>query len=250
MPNNAVARRLATVALPLLFGACSWFTDFKQQPSVGTWQELSADSGELKPFRGQPSGSVSTVGTAAAEWQVSYAPLPVTIDSFARIANPVPADERSLVNGRKYYQINCAVCHGDLGDGNGMVKQVTGIGFVLPLTSDRAKGYADGYIWGMMRNGRGLMPSMNRIEERERWDVVNYVRGLQGKYPVPTGPVGRPGETGDKLPGATLLGPQVPSRYFHPVVHVRLAAPEGDGAAETKPAGAEGAAATKPEGKP
>ncbi len=38
----------------------------------------------------------------------------------------------------------------------------------------------DGYIWGMIRNGRGLMPTYNRIEELDRWDVVNYVRGLQG----------------------------------------------------------------------
>ncbi|MBI1809567.1 MAG: cytochrome c, partial [Gemmatimonadetes bacterium] len=236
MTANVIARRAAVLALPLLFGACSWFTDFKYEPSVKPWQQFSADSGELKAFRGQPSGSVSTLGTAAAAWQVSYAPVPGTIDSLSKIENPVPADERSLANGRKYFSINCAVCHGDLGDGNGMVKQVTGIGFVLPLTSDKAKSYTDGYIWGMMRNGRGLMPSMNRIEERERWDVVNYVRGLQGKYPVPTGPVGRPGETGDKLPGATLLGPQVPSQYYHPVVSVRPVKHEGAAAAEIKPA--------------
>ena len=31
----------------------------------------------------------------------------------------------------------------------------------------------------MIRNGRGTMPTYNRIEEMERWDVVNYVRGLQ-----------------------------------------------------------------------
>ena len=36
----------------------------------------------------------------------------------------------------------------------------------------------------MIRNGRGLMPPYNRIEEMDRWDVVNYVRGLQGRYPV------------------------------------------------------------------
>ncbi len=249
MTANVIVRRLGVALLPVAFGACSWMTDFKQQPSVGPWQELTADSGQLKAFRGQPSGSVSTNGTAMAVWQVSYAPLPVTIDSMAGIQNPVAADEHSLDNGRKYFSINCAVCHGDLGDGNGPVKSVTGIGFVLPLTSDKAKGYTDGYIWGMMRNGRGLMPPMNRIEERERWDVVNYVRGLQGKYAVQTGPVGRPGETGDKLPGPTLLGPQVPSKYLHPVVSVHTAKAEGADGAATKSEGAAGAAVTKPEGK-
>ena len=89
----------------------------------------------------------------------------------------------------------------------------------------------------MLRNGRGIMPSANRIEEAERWDVVNYVRGLQGRYPVDTGAVGRPGETGENLPGYTKLGPTVPSAYFHPNVKPREAKGEahGDGAAtETK----------------
>ena len=46
------------------------------------------------------------------------------------------------------------------------------------------KGRTDGYIFGMIRNGRGLMPPYNRIEEMDRWDVVNYVRALQGKLPA------------------------------------------------------------------
>jgi hypothetical protein len=88
----------------------------------------------------------------------------------------------------------------------------------------------------MMRNGRGLMPPYNRIEEADRWDVVNYVRGLQGRYPVTVGPVGRPGETGDKLPGVTRLGPTVPAAYFHPVVVSRAARAGGEAKqAEIKP---------------
>jgi hypothetical protein len=58
------------------------------------------------------------------------------------------------------------------------------------------------------------MPSYNRIEELDRWDVVNYVRGLQGRFAVATGPVGLPGETGDKVPGFTQMGPTRPSPYY------------------------------------
>ena len=70
---------------------------------------------------------------------------------------------------------------------------------------------------------------------------MNYLRGLQGKYAVATGPVGRPGETGDKLPGATRDAPTVPVPYFHPVVHPRP--PRGAGSEAE-------AAVKKPEGKP
>ena len=68
----------------------------------------------------------------------------------------------------------------------------------------------------MIRNGRGAMPTYNRIEEMDRWDVVNYLRGLQGKLPqpVPTGPVGYPGQTGDALPGATMTAPTRPVPYY------------------------------------
>ncbi len=218
------------VLAPLAMIGCEWFTDFKTQPSVKPWGQFSADSGELKGFRGQPTGSVSTHGSLAPGYAVSYANLNLaTLDSFSTIVNPVPADARSLANGRKYFQVTCAVCHGDLGDGNSALRQMNpNYGFAPSLLADLTRNRTDGYIWGKMRNGGVLMPPANRIEEPERWDVVNYVRGLQGKYPVPTGPVGRPGETGDKLPGATRSAPTVPVKYFHPVVHPRQArAPRG-----------------------
>jgi cytochrome c5 len=130
------------------------------------------------------------------------------------IANPVAADARSLLNGRKYYQINCAVCHGPSGKGFAEAP-VTKYGiYAPPLASGPSLGHSDGYIWGIMRNGRGAMPPYNRIEELDRWDVVNYVRGLQGKYTVAIGPVGLPGEGGDKVPGYSQLGPTRPSPYY------------------------------------
>src|SRR5450759_2277711 len=85
-------------------------------------------------------------------------------------------------------------------------------------TADLTKSRTDGYIFGMIRNGRGLMPPYNRIEERERWDVVNYLRGLQGKLgsPVPTGPLAAPGVTGDKVPGFTESAPTRPAPFVKP----------------------------------
>jgi hypothetical protein len=88
----------------------------------------------------------------------------------------------------------------------------------INLTLDITKGRADGYIFGMIRNGRGLMPSYDRIEEMDRWDVVNYLRALQGVNgkTVVVGPLAAPGVTGDKVPGATELGPNVPAPFANP----------------------------------
>ena len=205
------ASRLTTGAALGLLSACSWFTDFKQQPKIDPW-ESAADT---VPARGNPQNSVSVYGSAAPGFIYSRGVLPGTIDSMAGIPNPVAADARSLENGRKYFQINCSPCHGVKGDGNGTVVKYgfVPINLLTPVTQNRT----DGYIFGMIRNGRGLMPPYNRIEEPDRWDVVNYVRALQGKVAgaqVIAGPVGLPGETGDKVPGVTQMGPNRPAPYF------------------------------------
>ena len=88
----------------------------------------------------------------------------------------------------------------------------------INLTTDVTKGRTEGYIFGMIRNGRGLMPPYNRIEEPDRWDVVNYLRGLQGSIgkTVETGPLAAPGVTGDKVPGYTRTAPTRPAPFVKP----------------------------------
>lgn len=211
---NARARSLV-LALPLLLGACEWFTDFKRQPSLWTWEPVK-DS--LTPSRGNPQNSVPTTGTFMAGFQVSYTAMP---DSLAAIANPTPISDASLANGRKYFQINCAVCHGVAAQGDGPATK-----FGMPginLTTDLTKSRTDGYIYGMIRNGRGLMPTYNRIEEMDRWDVVNYVRGLQGLagHPVATGPLAPPGVTGKMVPGFTRMGPTRPAPFYNQWKHAQ-----------------------------
>jgi mono/diheme cytochrome c family protein len=199
--------------LALYTSGCEWFTDFKRQPSLWTWEPVKDT---LTPSRGNPQFSVPVTGTAMAGFQVSYSALPGTIDSMSVIPNPTPVSDKSLANGRKYFQINCAVCHGDraMGDGPATKFGMPGIN----LTSDVTRGRADGYIYGMIRNGRGLMPPYNRIEEMDRWDVVNYLRGLQGSIgrAVAIGPLAAPGVTGDKLPGATTTAPTRPAPFVKP----------------------------------
>ena len=210
-------RRLYASLIPLaasliLLASCSWFTDFKQQPKIDPW-ESPADS---VPPRGNPQSSVPVFGTAAPGFVYDRSPLPPSIDAMAGIANPTPPDARSLNNGRINFQINCAVCHGSLGHGDG---PATRFGMVMiSLTTDITKNRTDGYIFGMIRNGRGLMPPYNRIEEPDRWDVVNYVRSLQGKLgAAPDTAHGRPGETGSLVPGVSVSAPTRPAPYYHHV---------------------------------
>ena len=61
------------------------------------------------------------------------------------------------------------------------------------------------------------MPSYNRIEEMDRWDIVNYLRSLQGKIAIAADTSHcRPGETGAAACRApSRMGPTRPSPYYH-----------------------------------
>jgi mono/diheme cytochrome c family protein len=237
------AQALLLAAAPFALSACDWFTTFRHQPRLEPWENMAIspdtnvkyywakskgiigivgkgtadENGPDFVFRGNPQGSVPVTGTYLAEWQVSRGALPGVIDSIGNaVTNPVPPSDSSLALGRRYFQINCAACHGD--DGQGAKTIIAQYGLAINIVGDVTKNRSDGYIYGMIRNGRGLMPSYNRIEEQERWHVVNYVRGLQGKLgkEVAKGPVGFPGQTGFALPGATATAPTRPSPFAKP----------------------------------
>src|SRR5438105_14673501 len=141
-----------------MLGGCEWFTDFKRQPSIWTWEPVKDT---LTPSRGNPQMSVPTTGTAVAGFQVSYGAFPATIDSMSGLRNPTPATDSSLADGRKYFQINCAVCHGEraVGDGPGIRFGMLGIN----LKSDVTKARTDGYVCGWNRIRRGLVPTYHRL---------------------------------------------------------------------------------------
>ena len=111
------------------------------------------------------------------------------------------------------------------------------------LLTSVTKGRTDGYIYGMIRNGRGLMPNYDRIEDADRWDVVNYVRALQGSIPgvkADTSPAGYPGQNGQMVPGATRTAPTRAAPYRPKDMDDRLLDPAASPAAS--PAAAPAAA--------
>lgn len=103
------------------------------------------------------------------------------------LKNPVPPSLASLKNGEKLFARYCSTCHGPEGGGNGPVAGPpfgTGpFGLVLPIGGQYsvAKGFSDGHIYTTMSLGRGRMPNYSRIPPEHRWDIVNYIRELNGQ---------------------------------------------------------------------
>lgn len=105
---------------------------------------------------------------------------PVSIPNMGAPVNPVAADEVSIERGHTLYTINCVMCHGVTGEGNGQ------IGALLAnkpanLTSLVTQSKNDGALFLTITNGvDGRMPPMvENLTVRDRWDVINYIRTLK-----------------------------------------------------------------------
>lgn len=91
--------------------------------------------------------------------------------------------EEVLKTGTKYYTIHCAVCHGANGQGGEQQSVAETMTLKPPaLNTDKIKGWTDGQIYHVITAGQGMMgPYAAHIPQKYRWQVVNYIRHLQGK---------------------------------------------------------------------
>jgi len=95
--------------------------------------------------------------------------------------NPVPADAVSLERGRLLYDQNCALCHGEGGLGDGPITGFWMADMRPPanLTEARMATMSDSSLYITISQGYGAMPPLREnLTVRERWDVVNYVKGM------------------------------------------------------------------------
>ena len=89
-----------------------------------------------------------------------------------------------LVRGKEMYKVYCAICHGDSGDGKGVLNQFEGTmkGNIANLLAENFGQAAapDGYIYEVISNGKGLMGGYkHNLPVRDRWAIVAYLRALQ-----------------------------------------------------------------------
>ncbi|MDB6124984.1 MAG: ABC-type Fe3+ transport system protein [Pedosphaera sp.] len=92
---------------------------------------------------------------------------------------PMPVTRQVLERGRERYNIYCSVCHGAIGDGNGMIPQR---GYPHPPSYhiDRLRQAPVGHYYDVITHGYGVMYSYaSRVEPADRWAITAYIRALQ-----------------------------------------------------------------------
>ena len=111
-----------------------------------------------------------------------YAAIPV---DAAKQANPVKPTAESLAKGKKWWGLDCAMCHGQ--DGNGKGETAHDMKLTIKDFTDPAtlKDRTDGELFYVIKNGHQDMPPEGpRVKTEENWDLVNYVRSLAKKTPT------------------------------------------------------------------
>jgi mono/diheme cytochrome c family protein len=166
--------------------------------SLGCWEQVSADwfpqmkrqlalqPFELNDYSGSGQGFTPPDGTVpVGNPTIDVASM--AIADQESLANPVPRTLSSMKRGEIIFDRYCVTCHGPNGHGDGPVAGPpfgTGpFGLVLPVggPSSVAKVFSDGHIFTTITLGRGRMPSYKRIPASDRWDVINFLRDLNGQ---------------------------------------------------------------------
>lgn len=201
---------LLTVAVAASLGACRGETSsdspvvlLRNMHAQQRYNSQSASRffGDRRTMRTPPMGTVARFPGGA---NPRYADFSVArdeafdddvvnhgLDEAGQYVMTVPAsvrgdDAAALVRrGQARYGIYCAPCHGDAGDGRGVVwLRGQGGNYVYPqpptFHDERVRHMPDGQVFNTITNGVRNMPSYAaQIPVRDRWAIVSYVRALQ-----------------------------------------------------------------------
>lgn len=92
---------------------------------------------------------------------------------------PIEVSLPVIERGRQRFNINCAICHGATGAGNGIVKQY-GLITVASLQEARILTMPDGQIFNTITHGKNTMGAYgSNIAVEDRWAIITYLRALQ-----------------------------------------------------------------------
>ncbi len=186
---SALRVLVAGVALTFASTGCweqwsvNWWPQMKWQKGVQAYEETGQPSA--------PAGFMPPEGTVPLDYPVT--PADLTTAEAEALPNPNPVTLPGLENGKKRFETFCSPCHGLGGLGDGLVAGppfgkgpfVGVLPIAGPVGSQITKNFSDGHIYMVISQGVRRMPSYKRIPLSDRWDIVNYVRYLNGQGLAP-----------------------------------------------------------------
>ena len=155
-----------------VYKSSDWFPDGRASREA---PEGTVARGFLRENKGLYTGknetSTGTAQTNAAGQQITF---PDSITEF-----PIAVTQEVLDRGQERYKVYCSVCHGNFGNGDGMIVRR---GFPKPpsFNDDRLRNAPVGHFYDVITNGWGKMNSYaHMVPVSDRWAIVAYIRALQ-----------------------------------------------------------------------
>lgn len=187
-------RRIGLAAC-LLAAGCNWYYDTLPSPDdlmkAVPWFDHMITSPAVFPYQRGDVPRLTIPGTvpvtgSEGDWSAEFlSGRAATADALVNPTDPAGTAAR----GDTLYHTFCAVCHGQSG---AAADAPVGPRVGAPsLLEARARAFSDGYLYSIIRYGRGVMPPYgDKVYRREdRWAVVNHLRELQRRTPPAPPPV-------------------------------------------------------------
>lgn len=149
-----------------------YMPDMYDGPAVEMYQPYNDTISARKPVEGTIPRGFMAYDHYAAD-QSGYDSAKVNL----RMPADFPTDSMTLEDGAKLYGIFCAQCHGEKGDGMGvLVKNEVFLG--VPNYADRD--INEGSVFHVITYGKGVMGShASQVTPSERWKITQHVLKLR-----------------------------------------------------------------------
>jgi mono/diheme cytochrome c family protein len=117
---------------------------------------------------GLVAGAAANLAWAQGEWKADA-------KCVAGAKNTV----KGAGGAKKTVETNCVTCHGASGKGDGPAAAALPPPKPADWTSAKVQAESDAVLFCKISDGRGAMPPWKHLSEKDRWEIVNYIRTLK-----------------------------------------------------------------------
>jgi mono/diheme cytochrome c family protein len=145
---------------------------------------LAAVAGVAQGRQTQQSAEGSKATSEEAKPAVANPHYAITDEDRAR-KNPVDFTVLTTERGRKLFVSQCAMCHGEKGNGQGEVAQDMKLNLPDFTKPETLKARTDGELFRIISLGNPVMPAQDkRMRDIQVWELVNFLRATGGAVPA------------------------------------------------------------------
>jgi mono/diheme cytochrome c family protein len=105
---------------------------------------------------------------------------PAPQDTASGQKNPVKTTEKSQARAKEIYAVDCALCHGDTGNGKTDLAEAMQVKLDDWTDPKTLANRPDAELFNAIRNGKGKMPpeAEGRAKDAEVWNLIHYIRTM------------------------------------------------------------------------